>query len=183
MWCYVAFGLVFNILIGRLFKESPNQELFANIYIFLEYFLISAYFYRKLHKKPRWVMLIGIASFLIAIPFLVSNLFAFSSVSAAILSFSYIIYCVLSLHAIMVDTQIKNVFESSFFLCVIALFIYFTGRFLLYSTGHYFSSHELMWGFKRKELMSGLWMINSCCNIIQSLLFTWAFLAERKYSK
>ena len=183
MWFYVALGLVFNILIGRFFKKSPNQELFANIYIFLEYFVISAYFYSKLHKKPRWVLLVGIVSFLIAIPFLVSNLFVFSSVSAAILSFSYIIYCVLSLHAIMIDTQIKNVLESPFFLCVIALFIYFTGMFMLYATGHYFSSHELMWGFKRKELMSGLWMINSCCNIIQSCLFSWAFLVERKYSK
>jgi hypothetical protein len=182
IWIYILLGLVFNILIGKILRDKPNHDLFGNIYVYLEYILISVYFFYKLNRRQRWAIHINFILFLFLLYYtLTHNIFIFNGFCAAALSFSYIIYCILAMYNIMLDANISSVFESPFFICTIALFIYFSGMVMLLSTMHYFATHEQLWGFKRRELMSGLWMVNSTCNIIQSILFTWAFMVERKH--
>ena len=184
IWMYVLLGLVFNILIGKIFKGSRYVDLLANIYVFIEFFILATFFFRKLSKQYRGIIFFGIGAFIYALyNTIAGGLDNFNGFSAAVLSFFYIICCVLALYVIMIDTQIADVFQSSFFLFTMGLFIYFAGMFMLFSTHHYFKTHELLWGFEKHSFMSGIWMVNSSCNIIQAVIFAKAFFVDRKLIK
>lgn len=181
VWIYMLTGLVFNLLIGRIFRGTDTSRFLANCYIILEFLLISLLYIKYFAGKRKMLFYGGYIMLLFAVYDIIrSGPYHFNGFAAAIVSVTYLAYCISSLYDIMLDNRIQNVFHSSLFLFTIGFLVYFSGMFMLYVSDSYFNTHELMWHFRKHDLMRGVWQINSLCNIAQSVIFTWAFLVMKK---
>lgn len=181
VWFYILLGLVFNVVGGKVFRGTADAKMIANIYVFVEFFFVSIFFFRAFNQNQRWIVYVGCVFMLFCTyNTLTYGLKNFNFLSAAILCFFYIAYCIMGLYVTMLDTRVINVFDSFFFIVTIGLLIYFSGMFFIFSVGSYFRRHEILWGLGKYTLMGKVWIINSFCNIVQAVTFAGAFWIHGK---
>ena len=174
IWLYALLGFTFDLfsLLARAYTQhfniSLNLSLAENLFMIIEFTLISFYYKNKIFKNnsfyPALITLILLFTISTANHYNVM----FSFIGGTIFDFACIVYAVFGFYTLLIKKQVVFLDKSPFFWVNVALLIYCTGNFLVFLFGEYFMKSN-------KEFMSDLWIFHNILNIIFSSLIAVSF--------
>lgn len=177
LWLYALAGFSFDIILIIVrdyctYKHitPPNLSLAENIFLVLEFVLISLYYRNKVFIKSQ--LFIVVMAVLISL-YILSNVTKYYAVlnlvGGTIFDFSCIIYAVIGFYSLIKKREVIFLDKSPFFWVNVALLIYCTGNFLIFLFGAYFQE-------KDKHFLINLWVFHNVLNILFSVLIAISFL-------
>lgn len=178
IWYYAALSLVSDILIRvfRLNEMVAEKNITANIYFFLNVFLIVSYFRKHFKDRFTWLHYISGVVFLAAlVHFFFNGFYIFDGVSAAILCIIYLMYSVAALYSMLDSPEVISLWRSPFFINTLGILLFYSVLFMLFALANYFQQIE-----GGKQTLAKLWILNDIANIVQFLLFSRAMLLEKQ---
>ena len=165
LWLYVLTGFLFDLLIITLKRISANRHWAANLFVLLEFVLISFYYKKKVFTNTAffYAFIISLSAFFILNT--LSKIFKdLNTFGYSIFLFTFILYGIIGLYLILKEQKIFFIEKSSFFWANAAFILYASGNLLLFLFKDYL--HE-----KNVLAFNFLWTVSFLTlNILKNLL-------------
>lgn len=177
LWYYAVTGLLFDIMISIFLAHNPVKFPLANIFSWVEFSFITAYYYKQFRNASRLWLLFASVFLGVTIVYSVihySDCFLrFNSVGLALFHLCYIVYTIFGFLKIM--SEQKNVFleRSAFFWVNVAFIIYSSGVLLIFLCNQYYNLHN-------KTAIVKLWPLVCIFNIVKYAFLTGSFRAKEE---
>lgn len=174
LWLYILMSLVFDItivIVKRVFHL--NVYPLANTYVFVEFVMLSLYYYRSISDEYKYFLhtIIGIGLLYIAHT-LFYGLGHRNGTGAACLSVIYLLYALAGFYSISKKHVHNNILASAFFWVNVAMLTGSAGRMILFLFEDYLVANN-------NPLLGKLWMVYQLFNVLVNILF--AVALSRKH--
>ena len=133
LWLYVFTGFFFDLLISILKRIPANRHWAANLFVLVEFLLISFYYKKKIFRSAIFFYsLIMILSAFFVCTTLAKILTDLNTFGYSIFLFIFILYGITGLYLILKEKKMLFIEKSSFFWANAAFILYASGNFLLF---------------------------------------------------
>ena len=153
LWLYAVTGFMFdiaNLLLKNVFHL--NNHLTSNLFVLIEFLLISYYYKgRLLAGSMPAALLIPALGLAFVAHTAIRSIFDFNSLGYSFFCFIYIIFSILGFYSLLKNAEMIYIEQSGFFWVNVAFILYASGSFLLLLFRYYMQQHDLqlfdtLWG-------------------------------------
>ena len=174
LWAYLFIGFAFDIsliILKRIYHV--NIFPFANLYVLIEFLLLSAYYYKNATKNNTNFLLITLIIACVYISQSIHNgTLNRNGTGASVLYVVYLLYALLGFYSISKKPVYANITTSSFFWVNVAILLGSSGRVILFLFEDYLIAHQ-------NTYLGHLWIVYRLLNVLINILF--AIALTRRY--
>lgn len=174
LWTYILIGFAFDILLLILkWYTTYNLYPFANLYVLIEFLLLSFYYNMRIAKPHSYYLLftLSLGSFYV-VQTLLNGIESRNGLGATIFYVAYLLYALLGFYTISKKPVYANITTSSFFWVNVAILLGSSGRVILFLFEDYLIAHQ-------NTYLGHLWIVYRMLNVLINILF--AIALTRRY--
>lgn len=176
LWYYALSSLFFDVL-SYVLKRTSVKWRSANLFLLIEFILVSVYFISKIERKNyRNVAYTaaGVMCMYYISHTLSGTLYKVNFTDASLLYGMYILYSLVGLYKVITEIEFVMVERNPLFIVSVAFLLYASGNFIIFL----FENNVLL---MNKGLKAGLWLyIHNPLNILKNFMLAYAFLLINK---
>lgn len=176
LWLYAFCSLFFDVL-SYILKRTSIKWRTANLFLLIEFILVSAYFINKIERKNYRMTLYvtaGAMCLYYIIHTLNGTLYKVNFTDASLLYGMYIFYSLVGLYKVITEIEFVMVERNPLFIISVAFLLYASGNFIIFL----FENNVLI---MNKGLKAMLWLyIHNPLNILKNFMLAYAFVLINK---
>ena len=177
LWFYALSSLFFDVLSFVLRRTNIKWRGSSNIFLLIEFILVSVYFIGQIERKNYRYAAYSTAAVMCMyyiIHTLSGTIYKVNFTDASLLYGMYILYSLVGLYKVITEIEYVMVERNPLFIVSVAFLLYASGNFIIFL----FENNVLL---MNKELKSGLWLyIHNPLNILKNFMLAYAFLLINK---